>query len=55
MAHYLNTSSHSLTELCNLSSMEQCFYLASMRINNEEQAKYDGKLAQMSNPFLKDK
>ena len=55
MAHYLQTSSHNLEELCNLTFLEKCFYIASMMVINEEKGKTYGELALLSNPFLQKK
>ena len=44
MAHYLQTSSHNLEELCNLTFLEKCFYIASMMVINEEKGKTYGYL-----------
>lgn len=55
MAHYLQNSKHDITELCNLSFMEKCFYIASMIVMNEEKGKTYEQLALLSNPFLEKK
>ena len=55
IAHYLQNSSPSLTELCNLTMIEKCFYIASMIVFNKEKGKMYSELALLSNPFLEKK
>lgn len=52
-AHYLQVSSHNLTELCNLSFMEKAFYIASMIVIKKRENQDRVSLAKYSNPFLK--
>ena len=55
MAYYLQNSNNDLNRLCNLSSLEQTFYIASMLFFRKESNKDKVELAILSNPFLKKK
>lgn len=55
IAFYLQNSSNDLNRLCNLSSIEQCFYIASMLLFTKQNNEDKIALAKLSNPFIKSK
>ena len=52
IAYYLQNSSVDLNRLCNLSSLEQCFYIASMIFFKKEENNDKFNMAIFSNPFI---
>lgn len=52
IACYLQNSSPTLTELCNLTFIERCFYTASMLVIKDFKDRDKIEIAKISNPFL---
>lgn len=50
-AHYLQLG-HDLTKLCNLSPIEQDFYIASMNVMRNRDVGENIELAKLSNPMF---